>query len=74
MNHPFAADMIRQAAKRLRADNVFISRFGELQHFGREQPALPHLVAISNNAFYKALNMLIRGRCIKLRFGLDRPD
>ena len=43
------SNMIRQAAERLGADNVFIACFGELEHFCREKPAFAHFVAIPDN-------------------------
>ncbi len=74
MDHPFAADVVRQAAERLGADDVFIAGLGKLQHFGREQPSFPHFVAVADHAADQALDMRVRFRRLIARNAPDGRD
>jgi len=66
-DHALAADVVRQAAKRLCADDVLIAVLGKLQHLRRQQPALAHLAAIADDALDQRFDVLKGGRRNKVR-------
>ena len=66
-DHALAADVVRQTAERLRADDVFIAVLGQFQHLGRQQPAFAHLAAIADDALDQRLDVFKRGRRHKVR-------
>ena len=41
--------MVRQAAERLHADNIWHALLDQLDHFGGQQPALAHLDTLAND-------------------------
>ena len=47
-DHAFADDMIREAAERLCTDDIFVTRFDQFEHLRRQQPALAHLAAATD--------------------------
>ena len=54
-----AVDVVWQTAERLSADNILIARFGKLEHFGGEQPALAHFAAVADYTLYKLLGVSV---------------
>ncbi len=50
LDHPLAADVVGQAAEGLGADDVVVAALHQFDHFGGEQPALPHLGAQPDDA------------------------
>lgn len=56
-DHPPPADMVRQTAKGLRADDILIAGFHQLQHFRRQEPALAHLHSASDHPVGKLLGV-----------------
>ena len=55
--------MVRQAAEGLGADDVGVATVYQLQHFGSEQPALAHVVAVADNALGHGLRFFVGRRC-----------
>lgn len=55
--------MVRQAAEGLGADDIGVAAARKLQHFGSEQPALAHVVAVADNALGHSLRLFIGRRC-----------
>ena len=43
------------------ADNIGITAVDQLQHFGGQKPALPHIIAVANDALDEGLGFLIGG-------------
>ena len=67
VDHTLAADVVGQAAKRLRADDVAVAAFDQLDHLGGEQPALTHLVAVADDVLNQRFQMVVGRRGRKLR-------
>ena len=53
--------MVRQAAEGLSADDIGVAAVHQLQHFGSQQPAFAHIVAVADNALGHSLGFLIGG-------------
>ena len=68
-DHALAADVVGQTAERLSADDVFIAVFGQLQHFGRQQPAFAHLAAVADHALDQRFDVPERRRRHEVRMG-----
>ena len=56
-HHTLAADMIRQTAERLGADDVFNSHFREFYHLGGQKPTLAHFRARADISLCQARRM-----------------
>ena len=63
VNHAAAGDVIWQAAEGLGADDIGVAAARKLQHFGSEQPALAHVVAVADNAIGHGLRFFVGRRC-----------
>ena len=65
VNHAAACDMVGQAAKGLRTNDIGVAAVHQLQHLRRKQPALTHVIAIADNALDHGLSFFISRRSAK---------
>src|SRR5574344_3144680 len=83
MHHPFGHNMVREAAKRLAADDIGDPMLKIRKHFAGDQPAFAHLDPLVNDPFrilfdlFKrsgAIEVTARSQDLVLRFDLVEQE